>query len=80
MNSNISLSFCSFLYNGVYLDKLKLSVSDVIVSQKKGSNGNGKLQFFGWDYNFTKKLNKYAQSGIQTQDLSDSISYLNLGY
>ena len=42
------LSFCSFLYNGVYFDRLKLSVSDIIVSQK-GSNGDGKLQFLGWD-------------------------------
>ena len=28
---------------------LKLSISDVIVSQK-GSNGDGKLHFFGRDY------------------------------
>ena len=34
---------------------LKLSVSDVIVS-KKSSNGGGKLQFFGRDYNFTRTL------------------------
>ena len=34
---------------------LKLSVSDVIVSQK-GSNGDKKLQFFGPDYNFTCSL------------------------
>ena len=47
---SISLSFCSFLYNGVYYDVLKLSLSDVIVVQK-GSNGDRKIQFFGWDYN-----------------------------
>ena len=34
---------------------LKLCVSDVIVGQK-GSNGNGKLQFFERDYNFTHTL------------------------
>ena len=33
----MSLSFCSFLYIGVYCNVLKLSISDVIVSQK-GSN------------------------------------------
>ena len=38
----ISLSFCSFSYNGVCYDKLKLSVDDIIVSQK-GSNGDRKL-------------------------------------
>ena len=37
----ILLSFCSFLYNAVYYDVLKLSVYDVIFSQK-GSNGEGK--------------------------------------
>ena len=41
LDCNISLSFCSFLYNGVCYDVLKLSVSDVIVSQK-GSNGETK--------------------------------------
>ena len=46
---NIPLSFCSFLYNGICFGGLKLSVSDVIVSQK-GSNGDRKLQFFGRDY------------------------------
>ena len=35
----ISLSFWSFLYNGVCFDVFKLSVSDVIVSQKD-SNGD----------------------------------------
>ena len=38
----ISLSFCSFAYNGVYYDRFKLSISEVIVSQKS-SNGDGKL-------------------------------------
>ena len=33
-NTFISLSFCSFLYNGVCFDGLKLSVNDVIYSQK----------------------------------------------
>ena len=44
----IFLSFCLFSYNGVYLDVLKLSVSDVIVSLKS-FNGDRKLQFFGRD-------------------------------
>ena len=35
------LTFCSFSYNGVYYDVLKLSVCEVIVTQK-GSNGEGK--------------------------------------
>ena len=48
LHCNVSPSFCSFLYNGVYFDGLKLSVSDVIVSQK-GPNGDGKLRFFGQD-------------------------------
>ena len=52
---NISHSFCSFLYSGVYYDQLKLSVCDAIVSQK-GSNGNGKLPFFWQDYNLTRRL------------------------
>ena len=51
----ISLSFLSFSYNGVCFDKLKLSVSDIIVTQK-GSNGEGKLHFFGQDSNFTFSL------------------------
>ena len=34
---------------------LKLSISDVIVSQKS-SNGDGKLHFFVLDYNFTDSL------------------------
>ena len=37
LHCNISLSFCSLSYNGVCYNLLKLSVSDVIVSQK-GSN------------------------------------------
>ena len=51
----ISLSFLSFSYNGVCFDKLKLSVSDIIVTQK-GSNGEGKLHFFGQDSYFTFSL------------------------
>ena len=35
LHCNISLSFCSFLYNGVYFNRLKLSVNDVIVNQKR---------------------------------------------
>ena len=35
----ISLSFCSFLYSGVHVDKFRYSVDDVIVTQK-GSNEN----------------------------------------
>ena len=51
----ISLSLCSISYNGVCFKRLKLSVSDAIVSQK-GSNGDGKLHFFRRDYNFTCSL------------------------
>ena len=51
----ISLSFCSFSYKGLCFVKLKLSVSDVIVSQK-GSNGDRKLHFFGRDYDFNCTL------------------------
>ena len=40
------LSNCSFLYSGVYLVVLKLSISDIKVTQK-GSNGDGMLHFFG---------------------------------
>ena len=29
LHCNISLSFCSFLYNGVRFNRLKLSVSDI---------------------------------------------------
>ena len=35
LHCNISLSFCLFSYNGIFFDGLNLSVSDVIVSQKK---------------------------------------------
>ena len=48
----IFLSDCSFLYNGVYQVVLKLSICDVIFSQK-GSNGVGKLHFFGRGQYFT---------------------------
>ena len=41
----IFLSFCSFSYNRVYFNWSRLSVSDVIVSQK-GFNGDKKLHFF----------------------------------
>ena len=51
----ISLSFCSFSYNGVCCKRFELSVSDVIVSQQ-GYNGDGKLNFFGLDYNLTCSL------------------------
>ena len=37
--------FCTMEYQVV----LKLSICPVIISQK-GSNGDGKLHFFGWDY------------------------------
>ena len=50
LHCNISLSNCEFSYNGVCFNVLKLSVSDALVSQK-GSNGEGKLQFFGQDHN-----------------------------
>ena len=49
LHCSISLSNCLFSYNGVCYNILKLSIIDVIVSQK-GSNGNGKLHFFGRDY------------------------------
>ena len=39
----------------VYYDILKLSVSDVVVSQKS-SNGEGKEHFFWREYNFTCSL------------------------
>ena len=55
LHLSISLSFCSFLYSGVCLDILKLSVSDITVSQK-GSNGDSELHFFGHDYDFTRSL------------------------
>ena len=45
----ILLSNCSFLCNGVYKVKFKLSICDVIVIQKI-STGDGKLHFFGRDY------------------------------
>ena len=46
----ISLSLLIlFFYNGVCQTLLKLSISDNIISQK-GSNGDGKLHCFGWDY------------------------------
>ena len=51
----ISLSICLFSFNGACYDALKLSVGDIILSQK-GSNGDGKLHFFGRDYDFTLSL------------------------
>ena len=51
----ISLSFCLFLYNGVCYNQLKLSISYVIVIQK-GSNGDGKLHFFGRDLYCVKSV------------------------
>ena len=59
LHCNISLSFCLFSYNGVGLNGLDLSVSDVIVSLKS-SNGDGKLQFFRRDYNFTMIRRKHT--------------------
>ena len=58
---SFSLSFCSFSYNGVCKDILKLSVSDVIVSQK-GSNGDRKLHFSGWDNIFVSVCVKYKRT------------------
>ena len=55
LNWIISLSFCSFSYNAVCFELLKLSVSDIRVGQK-GSNGDRKLHLFGRDYNFTCSL------------------------
>ena len=43
------------MYSGVCYDGFKLSVHDIIVSQKV-SNGDGKLLFFGQNYNFTRTL------------------------
>ena len=67
---NISLSLCSFSYKGVCFDKLKLSVSDVIVSLK-GSNGDGKLHFFGQVFNchneFCNGLHELVLSGHKEQ-------------
>ena len=54
---SISLLFCAFSYNGVCYLPLKLSVSDVIVSQK-GFNGEEKLYFFGRDYKYTPLYKK----------------------
>ena len=46
---------------------LELSISDIIVS-RKGSNVDGKLHFFGLDYNFTctlcAKYEKYVTLSI----------------
>ena len=52
--SRIFIGF-GYQYSEVCFDGLKLSVSDIIVSQK-GSNGDEKLQFSGRDYNFTCTL------------------------
>ena len=60
----ISLSFCSFLYNGVCNDGLKLSVDDVAVI-KKGNNGDRKLQFSGQDYKNTNHSSLYLQEAYQ---------------
>ena len=48
---NFYLSFCLFSCNGICFDGLKLSASDIIVSQK-GSNGDRKLHFFGRGYKY----------------------------
>ena len=42
---NISLSFLSFLYNGVYFDELNLSVNDVIISQKSSSGDRKRIYY-----------------------------------
>ena len=57
------LSFYSFSYSGVCYDVLKVSVSDIIVSQKS-SNGEGKLQFFwaGLQFN-SRSLRKTSSLG-----------------
>ena len=47
----IFLSFVSFSYHGVCFGGLKHSVND-----RKGSNGEGKLKFFGRDYYCTRTL------------------------
>ena len=60
------LSFCLFSYNGVCYDGLKLSVSDVIVGQK-GSNGDRKLQFFGWDNKWCKGNTLHCTKRIQNK-------------
>ena len=58
----ISLSFSSFWYNGVCYSWFKLSVNDIIVSQKKFHYE--KLQFFGRD---SKVKERYfiVQKGIK---------------
>ena len=58
LHRGISLSFYLFLYNGVCFDELKLSVYNVIFSQK-GSNGDKKLQFFGRDFIFINVCVRY---------------------
>ena len=63
---SFSLSFCSFLYNGVCFVGLRLSVNDVIVSQKS-SNGDGKLQFYEQDYKWTKGNILHCTKRIQNK-------------
>ena len=81
LHCNISLSFCSFSYNEVYFDGIKLSVNDVIDSQK-GSNGNGKLKFNGRDYNFTctlcAKLRLWAKMLLKMSAHFDHGTYSNV--
>ena len=55
LHCTISISFCSFSCSGVCFNGLNLSISYIIVSQK-GSNGNGKLRFFGRDYKLIEAL------------------------
>ena len=59
LHCNTSLSFCLFSYSGLCFGKLKLSVSDVIVNQKR-YNGERKLHFLGWDYQRFKILIKMS--------------------
>ena len=65
----ISLSFCSFSYNGICYNRLKLSVSDIIVSQK-GSNEDGKLHFFGTIIDASKNWNLAPQAIKNSSSIS----------
>ena len=49
LDYNIWHSFCSFFYSRTYLQRLKLSIYDVIVVQKSSSR-EGKFTFYGWGY------------------------------
>ena len=60
---DISISVCSFSYNGVYYDQVKLSVSEIIVSQK-GSNGDRKLLLCE-KCHFLKRQIKKEERGVK---------------